>query len=64
MAYSDDVRRKMKSCLRELREMRRLNKRALEFGRLFNRPHVVKEALDFAPKLNAQIKDWKKALAR
>jgi len=64
MAYSHDVRKKMKRALRELRRMRKVNNMTLEFGRLFNRPAVVREASDFAPKLEAQIKQWKKALAR
>jgi hypothetical protein len=61
---SHEVRKKMKAVLKELRHMRRLNRMSLEAGRSFNRPHVVKEALDFAPRLEAQIRDWKKALSR
>ena len=64
MAYSHDVRKKMKRALRELRRMRKVNKMTLEFGRLFNRPAVVREASAFAPQLEEQIKQWKKALAR
>jgi hypothetical protein len=61
---SHEVRKKTKAVLKELRHMRKLNRMALESGRLFNRPNVVREAIDFAPKLEAQIKDWKKALKR
>jgi hypothetical protein len=64
MAFSHEVRKKMKAALKELRKMRKLNKRALEFGREFNRPGVVREATDFAPKLEKQIQGFKKALAR
>jgi hypothetical protein len=64
MAVSHEVRKKMKGALRELRQMRKLNNMTLEFGRLANRPAVVREASDFAPRLEAQIKKWKKVLAR
>jgi hypothetical protein len=64
MGFSREVREKMKAALKELRQMRKMNKRALEFGRAFNRPAVVREATDFAPKLEEQIRGFKKALAR
>jgi hypothetical protein len=64
MSYSHEVRKKMKGALRELRQMRKLNNMTLEFGRLANRPAVVREASDFAPRLENQIKQWKKALVK
>lgn len=64
MGFSHEVRKKMKAVLKELRHMRKLNRMSLEAGRAFNRPHVVREATEFARKLEEQIKDWKRALAR